>query len=215
MKKNITYIICSFLLPLQLWSQVGIGTSNPIGAFHIDGASNSDASDSSTLTDDVVLLPNGNLGVGNASPKVKLDVRGNTNSSAIGLGNPTDTELTAANAKEGAIKYYYTSDTDKGIKYSNGSTCIKRPSTDIKALVFANKNSSQIINASTTTSITGWTESADRTDSFASGVFTAPRDGVYIATFNIALTNQAIANDSRFEIRTDLNIKYYDWSSNI
>ncbi|WP_415325594.1 hypothetical protein [Chryseobacterium sp. MMS23-Vi53] len=56
------------------------------------------------------------VGIGNADPKVMLDVRSTTGNSAIAFG---DTNQTAADAGPGAVKY------SDGLFYSNGVTWVR------------------------------------------------------------------------------------------
>lgn len=202
--KTLYTISLSFTLyllnSLILSAQVGIGTDHPQGIFHIDALKNNDENLENKNSDDFIILPNGNVGIGNINPSVKLDIRGNNQESSLGIGSPTDTQLSATEAGSGAIKYYYNTNTDKGLKFSDGSNWLKRLSVDVKALTFANKKTLQNIPSNSLTSITNWDVSTDRSQSFSQDKFTAPRDGVYIATLNIAFANNTIANDSYIEV---------------
>lgn len=189
-----------------LYSQVSIGTNAPQSTFHIDALSNNTGNPNDYL-DDVVITNNGYLGAGTLLPVAKIDLRGNNNFGAIGINGSSDTSLSASVAGAGAIKYYYNSTSDRGIKYSNGSTWVSRPTTYAKALVFANKSSSQSITTSTTaaTNLTNWVASVDRGNNFNGNSFTAPRTGIYIATLNIAFESNTIANDSTIEVILNSN----------
>lgn len=72
MKEKIIFlsIFCKVLFAN---GQVGINTSTPIGALHINGASS--ASDTNTANDVVISRPNGNVAIGHTNPTVKLDVK--------------------------------------------------------------------------------------------------------------------------------------------
>lgn len=80
--KKIIGIHCLFLcLSMHLYSQTGVGinTINPQGIFDIDGLKNNATTGTPTdaqTTDDVILLTNGNLGIGIINPSTKLYVNG-------------------------------------------------------------------------------------------------------------------------------------------
>ena len=206
MIKTIYFTLLSCLLySVTVKAQIGIGTTNPLGSFHIDAKQDNNTSSPSKYTDDFIVNNSGNVGLGTMNPIVKLDLRSSTNNNTIGLGNPTDATLSATAAKAGAMKYYYTSSNNKGIKYSNGTQWIARNATQIKSLVFANKSTSQTIASNTNTNLTGWTVSTDRNSNFVSDVFKANREGTYIATLNLAFSNSTITNDSTIEVLLSSN----------
>lgn len=83
-----------FLVPLimhhLIYSQVGINTSNPQTAFHIDGAKNNPTSGIPGLSqqnDDFAFTSSGNVGVGIISPTQKLDINGNARIRTLADGN--------------------------------------------------------------------------------------------------------------------------------
>ncbi len=55
------------------FSQTGINTKTPQGAFHIDAKG--DTNGSSNTSDDVVVDSNGNIGIGTINPQVKFDIQ--------------------------------------------------------------------------------------------------------------------------------------------
>lgn len=66
-----------FCFPLIVSGQVGIGTENPLGIFHVDSKNNNPKTGSPTeeqAADDVVVLENGNMGVGLIDPDRKLTI---------------------------------------------------------------------------------------------------------------------------------------------
>lgn len=69
MKKVVFFLmIVSFNV---VFSQVGIGTRNPQGTFNVDGAKDNPASttpSSIQQSNDFVVLPNGNTGIGITNP---------------------------------------------------------------------------------------------------------------------------------------------------
>ena len=77
--KKIILIVALFAASFITNAQVGIGTTSPQGALHIDGSQNNPATgvpSAAQLTDDVVVKTNGNVGIGTATPAAKLDVVG-------------------------------------------------------------------------------------------------------------------------------------------
>lgn len=71
MKRIYSFIICIGICG-QLFAQVGINTSVPQGIFHVDAKNNT--SGTANAGDDVVVLPNGNMGIGTLAPSVKLHI---------------------------------------------------------------------------------------------------------------------------------------------
>lgn len=74
------YIIYNALFISSLcFSQVGVGTTSPQGAFHVDAAKNTVVGGTPTnFNDDFVVTSDGNIGVGTLSPSTKLDIRSAT-----------------------------------------------------------------------------------------------------------------------------------------
>ena len=78
MKKNIIISI-GLLLSGFSYSQVGINTANPQGAFHVDGAKDNNKTGTPTTSqqlNDFVILSNGSVGIKTITPSVKVDARG-------------------------------------------------------------------------------------------------------------------------------------------
>lgn len=66
----------------QLYAQVGVNIKNPQGVFHLDGKG--DTNGSTNTLDDVVVLNNGNVGIGTVNPSVKLEINtGGTSTNVI------------------------------------------------------------------------------------------------------------------------------------
>ena len=203
MKNNILIIIFT-ILPLFLMSQVGIGTNSPQQEFHIDAAQNNVTAPTNTRNnDDVVITADGKLGIGNVNPIAKVDVRNDLDENVIGIGTTTQS---ASAAGAGAVQYS-SNGVDSGLAYSDGSNWIFLPSQPVKAIVYANKSTSQNINTNTVTTITGWDEVTDNTNSFNhnTGVFTAPKTGVYIVSLNLVTQSGSIANNSSTETIIESN----------
>lgn len=77
-KKNLPTCLL-VTLSLVVKSQVGINTGNPQGVFNVDGRKNNPAKGIPTAADtkdDLVMLSNGNVGIGLSVPGTALDVNG-------------------------------------------------------------------------------------------------------------------------------------------
>ncbi len=203
-------VVCTYSL---ISAQLGINTSSPSGILHVDAAKDNGNTipTSATVVNDVVVAgTTGNLGIGNSAPIVKLDVRGdsNTNGSAIGIGT---SNLTATNAKAGALQY-----NNNTLQYSNGTDWITLASTTptTKAVVIATNTSAPTVTDRTSLYLGNWTKIYDPNNNFTagtassnttannSGFFTAPRDGVYLATFTFganSTVNAATVNQNQVE----------------
>lgn len=196
----------SFALSLKANAQVGVSTEFPKGSFHVDGMNdnpkNSSASpNNSQISNDFIVLTNGNVGVGNIQPSVKLDLRtpGSSENNAIGIDYTT---MSASEAGAGAVRYM---DVSGGkIQVSDGTNWKDLPSTPIKSFVVARlnqTNNSQRFLYDQPKVVTNWFEVQDPNLDFepTTGVFTAPRDGVYTISFSYDF-NQAgqvfLANSS-------------------
>lgn len=73
MKKKFFVFILSQINIIILFAQIGVVTESPLGIFHVDPQSNTNASTESTFTDDAIFR-NGNLGLGVVDPAYKLDM---------------------------------------------------------------------------------------------------------------------------------------------
>jgi len=94
MKKIITPFLLLAISSSYLNAQVGIQTSNPQGAFHIDGAKDNPATGNPTTTqqaNDVIINSTGNVGIG-TSPTNKFEV----NSGTSGTSGVKITQLPSA-----------------------------------------------------------------------------------------------------------------------
>jgi hypothetical protein len=181
------------------YAQTGVGTRNPQGPLHVDGAKDNAA----TITpgqaaNDVIITNSGFVGVGVLNPAVKLDMRSAGTENALGLGTTT---MTAAAAEAGAVRYDVTSvPVGPKIEVSDGAVWSKVYVAPQKAVVVARKVSGQNIGNSAA-KITNWTEVRDMSNSFnpTTGEFTAPRAGTYtfLLTFNLA--GRVIEDGSRVE----------------
>lgn len=184
-------------------AQIGIGTGNPQGAFHIDGAKDNAATGIPTATqvsnDVIINKATGFIGVGVLNPQVKLDMRSVSTENALGLGSTT---MTATAAGAGAVRYdVVNAPTGAKIEVSDGSVWNKAYVAPQKAVVVLRKITSQSISPNSATPITGWNVVRDMSSSFntTTSEFMAPRNGTYtfLLTFNFAST--VINDGSRVE----------------
>ena len=205
MNKKIIIVIlagvCSFFSPID--AQTGIGTSNPQGILHVDGARDNAATGTPTTAqaanDVVVSKTTGFVGLGVLEPKVKLDMRSPSLENALGLNTTT---MSAALAGAGAVRYDVINvPAGPKIEVSDGSVWSKAYVAPQKSVVVARKITSQSITQGVAANIVNWNVVRDMSNSFDAvlGIFTAPRDGTYtfLLTFNF---NGVVINDgSRVE----------------
>lgn len=168
-------------------AQVGINTSNPQTIFHVDGAKDNPASgapSSAQIANDVAITSAGDIGIGTLTPAVKIDARSISNAdNSIGIG---ETSQTASAAGGGAVRY---NPLNGGkMQYSDGVVWQDLISSPTKAVVVANIQAANFaikVPYQVSTGIAGWTEISDPTGNFTpvTGIFTAPRTGVYLVSF--------------------------------
>lgn len=196
-------LLITLLFSLTFYSQVGVNTNNPLGAMHIDAAKDNTGSTPtiSQAINDFIIDANGNIGVGNVTPRVKFDARDLDNNtatySALGIG---DTDLTATVAGEGAIKYHEESGIAK-IYYSNGITWIETNSAPATSKIsfMATSNTALNIAYNADTKITVWKSTiADPNFNATTGEYTITKNGLYTVNAGFLLTNGAnvIANSN-------------------
>ncbi len=200
-KINIRLLVVLPVVMLTGWgyAQTGVGTRNPQGPLHIDGAKDNAATvTAGQAANDVIVTNSGFMGVGVLNPAVKLDMRSAGTENALGLGTTT---MTAAAAEEGAVRYDVTSvPAGPKIEVSDGVVWNKVYVAPQKAVVVARKISGQNIGTSATT-IANWYEDRDMSSSFdpISGEFMAPRTGTYTFLLTFNLLGTVINDGSRVE----------------
>lgn len=88
------------MLSSLAYSQVGVNTPNPQGAFHIDGAKDNPATgapDAAQQSNDFTVTPTGRVGIGNVAPTSNLHITNNGVATGIGGGEATNTGLLIEN----------------------------------------------------------------------------------------------------------------------
>ncbi|PQA94482.1 hypothetical protein B0A69_08430 [Chryseobacterium shigense] len=190
-------------------AQVGINTSNPQAILHVDGAKDNSVFGIPTAAqtaNDVVFTANGEIGIGTLNPAVKIDVRSvNNTDNSIGIGETTQT---ASAAGSGAMRY---NPLNGGkMQYSDGVVWQDLISSPTKAIVVANIQAANFavkVPYQISTGISGWTEISDPTGNFTpgTGIFTAPRTGVYLVSFTYDFVRISLVSGYFSEARYVVN----------
>ncbi|KAB1232000.1 complement C1q domain-containing protein [Chryseobacterium viscerum] len=205
--KGILILLCFTISHSK--AQVGINTSNPQTTFHVDGAKDnpsSGAPSSTQIANDVAITSAGEIGIGTLTPDVKIDTRSVANTdNSIGIG---ETSQAASAAGGGAVRY---NPLNGGkMQYSDGVVWQDLISSPTKAVVVANLQAANFavkIPYQVSTGIAGWTEVSDPTGNFTpgTGIFTAPRTGVYLVSFTYDFVRIPIASGYFSEARYVVN----------
>jgi len=186
---------------LFIKAQIGINMSAPEAILHVDGKKNTASAAPASYYDDVVVTSSGNMGAGNKSPKVRLDLRSAERVNAIGIGG---TLQTASAAKAGAMRY---NSGTQDLSYSNGTSWVTLAHKATSDFVDAENSSAQSFTSGTQAAVINWTKKTDVNGSFNSGtgVFIASKAGVYIVSFTFSLASGTITNDARYETLIQTN----------
>ncbi|MGI9583743.1 hypothetical protein ACR1PO_21285 [Chryseobacterium sp. RRHN12] len=202
-KKHKLLILPFCFLINTLNAQIGIGTNNPLGSLHVDGAKDNPTSGVPTpaqLSNDIIVnKTTGFIGAGVLNPQVQLDMRSAGSENSLGLGTTT---MSAAAAGAGATRYDVNNiPAGAKIQVSDGIVWNKVYLAPQKAVVVVRKIASQSIPTATPTTITNWSEVRDMSNSFdpITGEFTAPRNGTYTFLLTFNFTGAVINDGSRVE----------------
>lgn len=210
MKKEVIILLAMAVSPFA-FSQVGVNTTNPQGVFHVDGAKDNPATGTPNATqqsNDFVITPIGNVGIGTTIPNAKLDIRPNSTSVSdpgegfFGIGT---TSVTASSAGAGAIRYSNSS--GGNLQFSNGVVWSSLASQPVRSVVVAKKISTQTFISTPGVpldvggNVLNWNEVTDINNNFdpVSGIFVAPRNGSYIVSFSFNFKNSSISGGSQVE----------------
>lgn len=198
---NIAYAV--FISTATVTAQnVGINTSTPTATLEIQSEGNSAATQSILISNAgkvnlCTVLNNGYIGLGTLNPITRIDLRGtNGGNNIIGIGNTT---LSASQAKAGAVKY--ASDT-KELHYSDGDQWLILESSAVRdCVIAANDFNMMVCPNNTTIRLGNWISKYDPTSTFDpnTGIFTAPKTGLYTATFSIHMVIDKVVAGSYLE----------------
>nr|WP_306552786.1 hypothetical protein [Chryseobacterium sp. WG23] len=203
-KKTRKILLLPFCFFINVFNaQIGIGTNNPQGIFHVDGAKDNPTSGIPTptqLSNDIIInKATGFIGAGVLTPQVQLDMRSAANENSLGIGTTT---MLASAAGAGAVRYDV-NNTPVGakIEVSDGTVWHKAYVAPQKAVIVVRKIASQSIPTASATTIINWNEVRDMSNSFnpSSGEFTAPRSGTYTFLLTFNFNGTVITDGSRVE----------------
>lgn len=198
----VMFVLLSLPIELVYAQNVGINTLNPMATLDILSLGDSGLTENirisnSNNTNLLTVLDNGYMGLGITSPAVRLDLRADlAGNNIIGIGN---TNLAASAAQAGAIKYV--SDT-KELQYSDGSQWLILEADMVRDCVIAdNSRNLMVCRDNATTQLGNWNIKYDPTGTFnpSTGVFTAPKTGLYTATFSVHMAITSVKGGSYLE----------------
>ncbi|APA93837.1 hypothetical protein BK054_16740 [Myroides sp. ZB35] len=73
-KMKYIYILSTFITCTISFAQIGINTELPLGSLHVDPQKNNKTVDANKFTDDFIIVPSGNVGIGTIQPNTKLEI---------------------------------------------------------------------------------------------------------------------------------------------
>ncbi|WP_194202480.1 hypothetical protein [Dysgonomonas sp. GY617] len=199
---RITLLLIAIFSFGLLQAQVGINTKNPQATLEIVSKGNTASTQALSVrnvsnTEILSLRDQGYLGLGVASPNIRLDLRNGANNAIIGIGNSAQA---ASAAKAGALKY------DAGpqaLYLSDGSGWNKLSASVIRTYVVADiVNTSQSFPNNASTTVMNWRKQEDLLGTFnaSTGIFTAPRSGTYTISVIATFDNGAVGSYSYMQM---------------
>lgn len=211
MKKIQTTILLALSFAIYGHAQVGINTDAPSALLEVVSSTTASAgkafiTSNSDNIETFQIQNSGYIGVGVLAPLVKLDLRSSSLAieNALGIGNTTQT---ATDAGAGAIRY---NETVQALEYSDGTDWFRLQVNPNKAMVIAQNSYGQTyipvwtndIYYTIGTTIANWTSIYDRNGNFnpVTGIFKAPRDGVYSASVTAVFTDISMTAGAQYEL---------------
>lgn len=199
MKKNLLSLFIFFLIN-SINAQVGINRDHPTSTFDIAvGTNKQHALKVYNTKKDLVFNINREgfigLGIDNSSSLISMGL----NDGAIGIGSSL---LTALEAGSGAIKY---NSIDQHLYYSDGNNWNPISSKVLPLYTVANlENSNILFPTDVKTQVTGFTIIYENNNAFIDGIFTAPRDGSYIFSYNLGFNLTSVLAGSYIEMELSI-----------
>jgi hypothetical protein len=122
MMKNSMFLLIA-LLAINVNAQVGIGTNNPQGELHIDGAKDNAISGTPTIAqqkNDVIITNTGKVGIGTITPHASSALEVNSASNGFLPPRMTNIQMLAITAPTQGLVVYCTNCTPKGLRVFDG-----------------------------------------------------------------------------------------------